>query len=196
MPQSALEYVPIAIHILDSKFMIIGWNNAASNVFGYASEEVLHKIVLWDCFKYDAPAHQAEIQLKGRGKYEGETLLLRKDGSELYAYLYIVRLPSDDSDKSASQAADDVRGKKQDDSTYACYVTDITQRKYMEGELHEYARELEGKIQQSYYRRATCAGKIRHPASVVYDYAAIQPVEEDDYRSAQKRPVPGAKPGR
>ena len=75
--------------------------------------------------------------MKGRGKYEGETLLLRKDGSELYAYLYIVRLPSDDSGKDESQAADGVSEKKQDDQTYACYVTDITQRKYMEGELHE-----------------------------------------------------------
>lgn len=139
--QSVLENVPMAIHLVDQDFLIVGWNKAASMIFGFEPEEVMYKKKIWDCFRYDVHAHQVKAQLVERGKYEGESALLRKDGSVLYSYLSIVKLSPQTVEGAVPEASPDDGAH-----FYACYVTDIAQRKQMEQELQEYARGLERKI--------------------------------------------------
>lgn len=137
-----LEHVPLAIQVVDCKFNIICWNKVASNILGYEYDDVVNKKKLWHLFKYDVHAQQAVKQLEERGQFEGETTLLRNDGSEIYTYLNIVKLPID-------TAAMGVKDDSEPNSPhYVCYMHDTTQRKQMEKELHEYAIELEHKVSE------------------------------------------------
>jgi diguanylate cyclase (GGDEF)-like protein/PAS domain S-box-containing protein len=102
--------------------VIESWNLGAQNLLGYAAEDVIRKnIFLIHKKEDDTLLKQSIAELKERGTYFGERILVKKDGSELYVSLSLSLL----------------RDEEGEPTHMVWYAQDITKRKKAEQKLQD-----------------------------------------------------------
>jgi PAS domain S-box-containing protein len=122
--ESIQEY---AIYILDPNGFVISWNTGAQRIKGYSAPEVIGKhfsqFYTADDIRIDKPKRNLEIAA-AKGKYEDESVRLRKDGTAFWANVLITP----------------IRDTSGNLSGFAKVVRDITERKESEQRLRETER--------------------------------------------------------
>ena len=116
-----------AIYILDPNGFVVSWNTGAQRIKGYSAEEIVGKhfsrFYTPDDNRINKPKQNLDIA-GTKGRYEDESLRVRKDGSIFWANVLITAI-RDDSGKLTG---------------FAKVVRDITERKASEQRLHESER--------------------------------------------------------
>jgi PAS domain S-box-containing protein len=116
-----------AIYILDPNGFVTSWNFGAQRIKGYSAEEIVGKhfsrFYTPDAIRDDKPNRSLEIAA-AKGRYEDESLRVRKDGSLFWANVLIT-------------AIRDASGNL---SGFTKVVRDITERKETEQRLRENER--------------------------------------------------------
>jgi PAS domain S-box-containing protein len=116
-----------AIYILDPDGFVISWNAGAQRIKGYSAPEVIGKhfsrFYTPDDVRVNKPKRNLEIAA-AQGKYEDESVRLRKDGSAFWANVLITP----------------IRDTSGNLSGFAKVVRDITERKESEQRLRETER--------------------------------------------------------
>lgn len=124
-----------AIYMLDPHGKVLTWNAGAERMKGYGSEEIIGED--FACF------YPAEAQASGKprrdlqeaiikGKYEEESLRVRKDGTTFWAYKIIAPL---------YEEGGALRG-------FSAIARDITERRKAEGEIRGLNQELERRVHE------------------------------------------------
>ncbi len=116
-----------AIYILDPNGFVVSWNTGAQRIKGYSAAEIVGKhfsrFYTPDDNRINKPKQNLDIAA-ANGRYEDESLRLRKDGSIFWANVLITPI-RDDSGKLTG---------------FAKVVRDITERKASDQRLHESER--------------------------------------------------------
>ena len=116
-----------AIYVLDPNGFVISWNSGAQRIKGYSEGEILGKhfsgFYTPDDIRVDKPKRNLEAAAE-KGRYEDESLRVRKDGSFFWASVVIT-------------AIRDASGKL---SGFAKVVRDVTERRASEQRLRESER--------------------------------------------------------
>jgi PAS domain S-box-containing protein len=124
--ESVKEY---AIIMLDPEGMVATWNTGAERVKGYRAEEIIgkHFSVFYpkEAIQRGLPEKELDAAKK-EGKFEDESLRVRKDGSQFMANVII---------SSVLDSAGNLRG-------YAKVTRDITDRKLTEQRIQQQANEI------------------------------------------------------
>ena len=118
-----------AIYLLDPHGHVITWNDGATRIKGYRTEEVIGKH--FSCFysKEDIQERKPEAALRfaaETGRYDGEGWYVRKDGSKFFASVLITALKDENGT---------LRG-------FAKVTQDITSRKNEQRKIEDYTRRL------------------------------------------------------
>jgi PAS domain S-box-containing protein len=140
--RSIFEHAGDAIVAFDTEGVIRGWNRRAEEMFGYDAEEVLGKH--WEALAPPADSTtgrriwsqmgQLTTELEGRGFYRGQELLLYT--SKGHKPLLV---------DSSGAVIRDKQGKL---TGFSAIFRDITERKRLEEEKEQHARDLEAKIKE------------------------------------------------
>src|ERR1051325_1288065 len=116
-----------AIYILDPNGFVISWNSGAQRIKGYSAQEIIgqhfSRFYTPDDLRINKPQRNLE-QAARKGRYEDESLRVRKDGSIFWANVLI----------SA------IRDSSGNLTGFAKVVRDITERKASDQRLHETER--------------------------------------------------------
>jgi PAS domain S-box-containing protein len=116
-----------AIYILDPNGIVISWNSGAQRIKGYDAQEIIGKhfsrFYTADDIRVNKPMRNLEIATV-QGKYEDESLRVRKDGSVFWVNVLITPIR-------------DHAGKL---TAFVKVVRDITERKRSEERLQESER--------------------------------------------------------
>jgi PAS domain S-box-containing protein len=116
-----------AIYILDPNGIVISWNSGAQRIKGYEAEEIIGKhfsrFYTADDIRVNKPMRNLQIAAV-QGKYEDESLRVRKDGSVFWVNVLITPIR-------------DHAGKL---TAFVKVVRDITERKKSEERLQESER--------------------------------------------------------
>ena len=116
-----------AIYILDPDGFVVSWNTGAERIKGYQANEIVGKhfsrFYPPDDLRNNIPKRNLEIAAT-KGKYEDESLRLRKDGSVFWANVVITAIH----DPSGNLTG------------FAKVVRDITERKASEQRVNETER--------------------------------------------------------
>ena len=116
-----------AIYILDPNGFVVSWNSGAQRIKGYSAKEIVGKnfsrFYTPDDLRINKPKQNLEIAA-AKGKYEDESLRVRKDGSIFWANVLITPI-RDESGKLTG---------------FAKVVRDITDRKASEQRFQESER--------------------------------------------------------
>ena len=105
-----------AIYILDPSGFVVSWNNGAQRIKGYTAKEIIGKhfsrFYTPDDSRINKPKQNLEIAAT-KGRYEDESLRVRKDGSIFWANVVITAIRADSGNLTG----------------FAKVVRDITERK-------------------------------------------------------------------
>jgi PAS domain S-box-containing protein len=116
-----------AIYILDPNGFVTSWNTGAQRIKGYSAQEILGKhfsrFYTPDDVRVNNPRRNLEIAA-AKGRYEDESLRLRKDGSIFWANVVITAIR----DNSGTLTG------------FAKVVRDVTERKVSEQRLRDSER--------------------------------------------------------
>lgn len=116
-----------AIYILDPNGFVVSWNSGARRIKGYDAKEIVGKhfsrFYTPDDIRINKPKQNLELAAE-KGKYEDESLRIRKDGSIFWANVLITAI---------RDASGNLTG-------FAKVVRDVTERKAAEQRLHENER--------------------------------------------------------
>ena len=116
-----------AIYILDPNGFVISWNSGAQRIKGYSAQEIIgqhfSRFYTPDDLRINKPQRNLEHAAR-KGRYEDESLRVRKDGSIFWANVLI----------SA------IRDSSGNLTGFAKVVRDITERKASEQRLYEAER--------------------------------------------------------
>ena len=116
-----------AIYILDPTGIVISWNSGAQRIKGYEAEEIIGKhfsrFYTADDIRVNKPMRNLEIAAV-QGKYEDESLRVRKDGSVFWVNVLITP----------------IRDHAGNLTAFVKVVRDITERKKSEERLQESER--------------------------------------------------------
>ena len=116
-----------AIYILDPNGFVISWNTGAQRIKGYSAKEIVGKhfsrFYTADDNRINKPKQNLETAA-AKGRYEDESLRVRKDGSIFWANVLITAIRDD---------SGNVTG-------FAKVVRDITERKASEQRVQESER--------------------------------------------------------
>lgn len=116
-----------AIYILDPNGFVTSWNTGAQRIKGYSAQEILGKhfsrFYTTDDVRVNKPMRNLEIAA-AKGRYEDESLRLRKDGSIFWANVVITAIR----DNSGTLTG------------FAKVVRDVTERKVSEQRLRDSER--------------------------------------------------------
>ena len=116
-----------AIYILDPNGFVVSWNTGAERIKGYTAKEIVgqhfSRFYTPDDNRINKPKQNLE-NAATKGRYEDESLRVRKDGSIFWANVLITPIRDD---------SGNVTG-------FAKVVRDITERKASEQRLHESER--------------------------------------------------------
>ena len=116
-----------AIYILDPSGFVVSWNNGAQRIKGYTAKEIVGKhfsrFYTPDDNRINKPTQNLEIAA-AKGRYEDESLRLRKDGSIFWANVVITAIRDDSGNLTG----------------FAKVVRDITERKAAEQRVQESER--------------------------------------------------------
>jgi PAS domain S-box-containing protein len=116
-----------AIYILDPNGFVISWNSGAQRIKGYSAQEIIgqhfSRFYTPDDLRINKPQRNLELAAR-KGRYEDESLRVRKDGSIFWANVLI----------SA------IRDSSGNLTGFAKVVRDITERKASDQRLHETER--------------------------------------------------------
>jgi PAS domain S-box-containing protein len=122
--ESIQEY---AIYILDPNGFVVSWNSGAQRIKGYSAQEVVGKHFSRFYMPNDIRSGKPQRNLEAaaaKGRYEEESLRVRKDGSVFWANVLITAI------RDASGTV----------SGFAKVVRDITERKESEQRLRDAER--------------------------------------------------------
>jgi PAS domain S-box-containing protein len=119
-----------AIYMLDPEGHVVSWNEGATRIKGYSSEEILGKH--FSCFYVleDRQAGKPSSDLReslSRGRFEEQAQRVRKDGSAFWANVVITPMYDDSGTLSG----------------FSKIARDITERKQAEDALQEQSKALE-----------------------------------------------------
>jgi PAS domain S-box-containing protein len=116
-----------AIYTLDPNGIVVSWNTGAQRIKGYSASEILgqhfRRFYTSADLKVNKPNHNLEMALR-EGRYEDESLRVRKDGSIFLANVVITPIR----DSSGTLTG------------YAKVVRDITERKASEQRVYDSER--------------------------------------------------------
>jgi PAS domain S-box-containing protein len=116
-----------AIYILDPDGFVISWNSGAQRIKGYSPQEIVgqhfSRFYTPDDIRINKPRQNLDIAA-GTGKYEDESLRMRKDGSLFWANVLITAIR----DSSGTLTG------------FAKIVRDVTERRASEQRLYERER--------------------------------------------------------
>jgi PAS domain S-box-containing protein len=116
-----------AIYILDPNGFVISWNSGAQRIKGYSADEIIGKhfsrFYTPNDLRINKPTQNLE-HAATKGRYEDESLRMRKDGSIFWANVLITA----------------IRDPSGNLTGFAKMVRDITERKASEQRLHETER--------------------------------------------------------
>lgn len=88
-----------AVYMLDRRGHVVNWNTGAQKIKGYRPEEIIgqhfSRFYTFDDQKADAPAFALETAAR-EGRFENESLHVRKDGSTFWAHVVIDPICDDD----------------------------------------------------------------------------------------------------
>jgi PAS domain S-box-containing protein len=105
-----------AIYILDPNGFVVSWNSGAQRIKGYSAKEIVGKhfsrFYTPDDNRINKPKQNLEIAA-AKGRYEDESLRVRKDGSIFWANVLITAIRSEEGDLTG----------------FAKVVRDVTERK-------------------------------------------------------------------
>ncbi len=119
-----------AIVVLDPGGQVISWNGGAQRIKGYTKEEILgqHFSLFYPAEELAAGKPDIELQsAREKGRFEDESLRVRKDGSRFWANVVVTPLTDD---------TGQLRG-------FVKITRDITERKRAEQEILRRSAELE-----------------------------------------------------
>ena len=113
-----------AIYILDPNGFVVSWNTGAQRIKGYSAKEIVGKhfsrFYTPDDNRINKPKQNLETAA-AKGRYEDESLRVRKDGSIFWANVLITAIRDDSGNLTG----------------FAKVVRDITERKESEQRAHE-----------------------------------------------------------
>ena len=116
-----------AIYILDPEGFVISWNSGAERIKGYSAQEIVgqhfSRFYTPDDIRINKPKQNLDIAAR-TGKYEDESLRMRKDGSLFWANVLITAIR----DSSGTLTG------------FAKVVRDVTERRASEQRLYESER--------------------------------------------------------
>ena len=116
-----------AIYILDPSGFVVSWNNGAQRIKGYTAKEIVGKhfsrFYTPNDNRINKPAQNLEIAV-AKGRYEDESLRVRKDGTIFWANVLITAIRDDSGNLTG----------------FAKVVRDITERKASEQRVQESER--------------------------------------------------------
>jgi len=143
-----IEKAPIAVFVANERAEYVDVNPAACRMTGYSSEELL-KLGIPGLMREELSADEIELfsQLRSTGSASGETLVYRKDGSELWIQIDAVAL---------------------DPHRLVAFCVDITERKQNEDRLrHQQKMEALGTMASG------VAHEINNPLMGMMSYAEL-----------------------
>jgi PAS domain S-box-containing protein len=116
-----------AIYILDPNGFVVSWNSGAQRIKGYTATEIIGKnfscFYTTDDLRINKPKRNLEIAA-AKGRYEDESLRVRKDGSIFWANVLITAIRDDSGNLTG----------------FAKVVRDITERKEADQRLRDTER--------------------------------------------------------
>jgi PAS domain S-box-containing protein len=116
-----------AIYILDPNGFVVSWNSGAQRIKGYTAKEIVGKnfacFYTPDDLRINKPKRNLEIAA-AKGRYEDESLRVRKDGAIFWANVLITAIRDDSGSLTG----------------FAKVVRDITERKEVEQRLRDTER--------------------------------------------------------
>ena len=116
-----------AIYILDPSGFVVSWNNGAQRIKGYTAQEIegkhFSRFYTPDDNRINKPMQNLEVAAT-KGRYEDESLRVRKDGSNFWANVVITAIRDDSGNLTG----------------FAKVVRDITERKASEQRVQESER--------------------------------------------------------
>ena len=116
-----------AIYILDPSGFVVSWNNGAQRIKGYTAKEIVGKhfsrFYTPDDNRINKPTQNLEIAA-AKGRYEDESLRVRKDGTIFWVNVVITAIRDDSGNLTG----------------FAKVVRDITERKASEQRVQESER--------------------------------------------------------
>jgi PAS domain S-box-containing protein len=124
-----------AIYMLDLNGRVVTWNAGAERLKGYSSDEIIGKD--FSCFytPEDQASYKPRQQLQeaiSKGKFEQESLWVRKDGGSFWAYGTIT---------PAYEESGALRG-------FSVIARDITERRKAEEEIRNLNQQLEQRVHE------------------------------------------------
>ncbi|WP_162909544.1 PAS domain-containing protein [Aggregatilinea lenta] len=128
------QFVWDAILSVDRDYHIQSWNRAAELIYGWTAEEVQGK-VMFDVLQSRYPYHEREDvirQLEDQGRWHGEVIHLRKDGTPIFVLAAKTMLFDENGERIGMVAVNH----------------DITERKRAEEHIHDLNTTLERRVQE------------------------------------------------
>lgn len=122
-----------AIYMLDPEGKVMSWNEGASRIKGYASEEIIGQPYSVFYREEDRAARKPQQDLSeasAKGRYEDQGLRVRKDGSLFWAHSVITPMYDQD---------DVLLG-------FSKVLRDITERRRVEEEIRQLNKDLEKRV--------------------------------------------------
>jgi len=89
--ENILNTVPIHIASIDINGEYKSWNRASENMFGFTAEEVIGKLTPRRFHRNDEEAKAVIDTADRNGRFDGEVILCRNDGSEFPAHLLVTK---------------------------------------------------------------------------------------------------------